>query len=209
MLILSEQPPIAQGRMRSVYAHPNDPGLIIKVIRPEVIDQRWGSGQPWYKAKRRFRQYISYMRETAEYVAMYASHGRSLPFAQRVAGFMETDLGLGLVISAARDQQGNLAPSLWNLLRKGEFDEQARSALRKFVRQIQETDIIVADLHGGNIVYAYTEQEGNHFVLIDGLGLSNILPLKSVFAAMNQRSKQRHIARLLNHMPEGIAPVTL
>src|SRR5688572_28872606 len=98
MLLLKHQSPIAQGRMRSVYPHPTDPGLVIKVIRPEVIDQRWGSGQPWYKTRRRFRQYISYMRETVEYVAMYARYGKSLPFAQKVSGFIETDLGLGLVI---------------------------------------------------------------------------------------------------------------
>lgn len=196
MLLLKAQTPIAQGRMRYVYPHPTDPGLVIKVIRPDVIDSRWGSGQTWYKAQRRFRQYISYMREVAEYVAMHARYGRSLTFAQKVAGFIETDMGLGLVIAAARDREGNLAPSLSSLVNSGQFDDTISAALEAFIIQVMECDVVVADLHGGNIVYAYTEEEGNHFVMIDGLGLSNILPLKTVFSSLNMKSKRRHVERL-------------
>jgi len=196
MLLLKAQTPIAQGRMRYVYPHPTDPGLVIKVIRPDVIDSRWGSGQPWYKAQRRFRQYISYMREIAEYVAMYAKYGKSLPFAQKVAGFIETDLGLGLVIAAALDRDGNLAPSLSTLINTGRFDDKVSIALETFIIQVMECDVVVADLHGGNIVYAYTKEEGDHFVMIDGLGSSNILPLKTVFPGLNIKSKRRHVDRL-------------
>ncbi len=199
---LKDTQPLAQGRMRYIYAHPADPGLVIKVIRPDVIDQRWGSGQPWYKASRRFRQYISYMREVAEYVATHARYGRNLPFAQQVVGFAETDLGLGLVLKAIRGENGGLAPSVTAMLFNGTFDAAAEQALQQFIRDLLESDLVVADLHGGNIVYAYDESRGHHFVMIDGLGQSNILPFKSMFRSFNRRSKLRHIARLHRRMEE-------
>ncbi|MFT3990117.1 MAG: YrbL family protein [Luteolibacter sp.] len=197
---LLDQDPIARGRMRLVYAYPGDSDRLIKVIRPDVIDERWGSGQPWYKAQRRFRQYISYMREIAEYVATYAKYGKSLPFTQKVLGLVETDMGLGLVLEAVRDQSGNLAPSLSSLVNGKKFTEEVGGALEEFIRQILETDIVIADLHGGNIVYTYDDIRGNHFVMIDGLGLSNILPFKTVFKSFNRRSKLRHITRLYDRL---------
>ncbi len=201
---LKDTQPLAQGRMRYIYAYPGDPGLIIKVIRPDVIDQRWGSGQPWYKASRRFRQYISYMREIAEYVATHARYGRNLPFAQQVVGFAETDLGLGLVLKAVLGKDGSLAPSVTTMIANGTFDDDAERALQQFIHDLLESDLIVADLHGGNIVYAYNEQRGHHFVMIDGLGQSSILPFKSLFRTFNRRSKLRHIARLRRRMEEVI-----
>jgi hypothetical protein len=200
MILLKNHIPIAEGSMRLVYAHPQDPRLVIKVIRPEVIDERWGSGQAWYKVGRRFRQYISFMRETAEYVAMYATYGQSLSFAQKIVGFAETDLGLGLVVAAALDQDGNLAPSLSTLLSQHKFTARIAEDLETFIEQMMASDIVVADLHGANIVYAYTEQHGDHFVMIDGLGLANILPLKALFVRLNRRSKLRHVARLRRRM---------
>lgn len=202
MLLFQNQTPIAQGRMRAVYVHPNDSSLLVKVIRPEVIDQRWGSGKPWYKAHRRFMQYISYMREIAEYVAMYARYDMSLPFAQKVCGLVETDMGLGLVTEALRTEAGEIAPSLGSLLRDHLVTDEVRGALEQFIEQVMTSEVIIADLHPGNIVYAHFPNGGSRFVMIDGLGLSNILPLKSVFPFLNLKSKRRHVARLRARMYE-------
>lgn len=192
------------GRMRYVYPHPNDPRLIIKVIRPDVIDERWGSGQSWYKARRRFGQYILYMREIGEYIATYNRNGSALPFTQKVVGLAETDLGLGLVLEAVLDSDGNLAPSLPTLIGRGLYNDEVKAALETFIQQVLDSDVIVADLHGGNIVYACNDEGVHHFIMIDGLGLSNILPLKSVFPLLNRRSKIRHILRLRSRMADKL-----
>lgn len=201
---LKDQKPVAKGRMRYVYPHPHDPRLVIKVIRPDVIDERWGSGQAWYKARRRFGQYISYMREIGEYIATYQKYGYSLPFTQKVVGLAETDLGLGLVLEAIRDSNGNLAPSLPTLIERGQFNDEAKAALETFIQQVLDSNVIVADLHGGNIVYACDDEGAHHFIMIDGLGLSNILPLKSIFPSLNRKSKLRHILRLRSRMAEKL-----
>lgn len=197
VLQLKNIPPLTQGGMRLVFRHPEDPRLLIKVIRPDVIERRWGSGAPWYKRSRRYRQYISYIRETEEYIAGYASHGSSLPFAQKIVQFAETDLGLGLVMEAAMDREGNLAPSLRDMFINHAFTRQASDDLDVFLGQLVESDLMIADLNAGNLVYAYdAARDKDHFVVIDGLGVSTVLPLKLLSRFLNRRSKLGWVKRL-------------
>lgn len=204
---LKDTQPIAQGRMRLVYDYPGDPDLLIKVIRPDAIDSRWGEGQPWYKTKRRHGHYISYLREIDEYIALYSSEGCRSSFTQKVHGLVETDLGLGLVIYAVRDRQGNLAPTLTTLVRSGTFDAKASTALEEFFDLLIASDVIIADLHGGNLVYTWTQERGDHFVMIDGLGLSTIAPFKAIFRSVNRRSKLKRIEKLRLRMERDRKPL--
>jgi len=187
---------VAKGRMRLVFRHPLDSSLLVKVIRPDVIDQRWGSGMPWYKKRRRYGQYISFIRETEEYIAGYAQHGASVPFAQKITGYVETDMGLGMVMEAAFDADGRLAPTLTQLALDKILDDGMRAELKRFTEALIESDIIVADLNPANIVRAFTPEHGHHFVLIDGLGISTILPFKRMSRAINRASKRKRVEEL-------------
>jgi hypothetical protein len=195
-LRLADESPVAKGRMRLVFRHPHDPSLLVKVIRPEVIDQRWGSGMPWYKKRRRYGQYVSFIRETEEYIAGCAQHGSSVPFAQKITGYVETDMGLGMVMEAALDADGKLAPTLAKLALDKLFDEGMRAELHRFTEALIASDIIVADLNPANIVRAFTPEQGHHFVIIDGLGISTILPFKQISRAINRASKRKRVAAL-------------
>ena len=210
ILQLRDVEPVAKGRMRLVFRHPSDSSLLIKVIRPDIIDLRWGSGQKWYKKRRRYGQYISYMREAEEYIAGYASSGGSLPFAQKITGFIETDLGLGMVMEAALDENGKLAPTLREILAGNRFDDTVRAELDLFIRQILECEIFVADINPANLVRAHTPQLGHHFVIIDGLGLSTVLPFKLLSPVFNRMSKRGRIRvlwekidRILAQLPKA------
>jgi hypothetical protein len=199
-LHLVHEKPIAQGTARLVFAVPDNPGLIIKVIRPELINRRKDKGRAWYKSKRRHDHYSTYIREIGEYVAMYARYGKSLPFLQKVVGFAETDLGLGLIFEAILDASGNLAPSLSDLLAQNRYTPEVSDALEYFITQILDSDVILADLHPANIVYSEKSPLGPHFVMIDGIGLYTLLPFKALSKRLNQRSKLKHIARLRSRM---------
>lgn len=188
--------PIAAGKFRLVYEHPDDRNLLIKVIRPEMIEKRWGSGTPWYKRQRRMGHYALFMREIKEFLATCSDAGKAPSFAQKITGLIETDLGLGLIMEAARDREGNLAPPLKKLLVGRRFDEEARAALDHFFGELLRSNIVVADMHSGNLVYAYNEAEGNHFVLIDGIGASTLIPLKEWSRRANLASKRSKIAKL-------------
>ncbi|WAC20179.1 YrbL family protein [Luteolibacter sp. SL250] len=196
ILELKGETPLAQGRMRIVFRHPRDPGLLVKVIRPDILDKRWGSGAPWYKKRRRFGQYISYIRETEEYIAGCAGGSDAPPFAQKIVGYVDTDYGLGMIVRAVLDRNGDPAPTLGQILLRGGYDAKVKADLATFVDSVVNSDLIVADFNLHNIVHGHDEQHGDHFVLIDGLGLSTILPFKTLSRAFNRLSKKGRVKRM-------------
>ena len=196
-LELKDSEPIAKGGLRLVYPYPGDPSRLVKVMRPDKAASRYGEeGGSWFRRNRRHGQYILFVREIREYIAAYASHGVSLPFVQRIRGLIETDLGLGLVLDAARDREGRLAPTLAKVIQTGAYDQSAREALETFVKEMLECDVVLADLHERNLVYAVDQEGAMRFVMIDGFGSSTIFPLKSWFPSINRRSKEKRVRRL-------------
>ncbi len=189
---LKNTEPLAKGRSRLVFQHPDHEDHLIKVIRPDVIEERFGKGAKWYKRLRRFGRFLSYHREIEEYLAVYASHNRALPFLPEIIGFAETDLGLGLVIRAIKTPDGKLAPSLIDILSENRETPEIREALEKCFSEIVNCDVIISDLNVGNFVHLEHE---NRFVLIDGTGNASPLAFKAYSRALNRRHKLRRIEK--------------
>lgn len=199
-LQLKEQKPLAMGRSRLVFQHPDEADYIVKVMRKDVLEDRFGAGTKWYKKRRRYGHFVSFIREIQEYLAIYSGLDHDVHFLQEVVGFAKTDLGLGLVLKAIRDSDGNLAPPLSQLILNHQFNEQAKQALATCLDNILNCDVIVSDLNLGNLVYTHSEEHGNYFVLIDGLGNNNPLPFKAMSKRINRRSKLGRFARLYNRI---------
>ena len=189
ILKLKDCTPLAQGGSRLVFEHPNDADLLVKVIRPEVIEDRFGKNTKWYKKRRRFGKYISYIREIQEYLAVREASEHDAPFLQRIVGFSRTDIGLGLVLEAVRWTDGTLAPSLRILIHSGRYDTEAQRALASFLDELLNCPVVISDLNMANIVYTHTTDRGYHFVLIDGVGNNSPLPFKEISKIINRRSK--------------------
>ena len=195
LLALARERPLAQGRMRLVFRHPLNPNLLVKVIRPDVIAKRWGEERQWYKMRRRYGHYVSYIRECEEYIAGWAGHGGALPFAQKIIGFVTTDLGLGLVVEAVLDEDGGLAPTLASLVKRRAISPELRAEIDSFLDDLVASNLIVADLNPTNIVRGIAPGGGHRFVVIDGLGLSTVLPFKLI-PAINRASKRKRARAL-------------
>lgn len=193
---LKDSTPLAKGKSRLVFQHPDHSSQLIKVINAEVVDDRFGSGTKWYKKRRRYGKFLSYLREIQEFLAIYSTEDCALPFLQEVIGFAKTDLGLGLVVTAIHGKNGNLAPTLAYLISRHLYDETAKQALAVCLDQILYCNVIISDLNLGNLVYSYNQELGYHFVLIDGLGNNNPLPFKAISKRLNHRSKLGRFARL-------------
>lgn len=188
--------PLNGGGNRLVFAHPDDPSLVIKVIRPDARFENQ-KNPPWRKRFfRRFKHYNAFVREVGEHIAAHVKNDAPPPFLQRFCGFVETDFGLGSVTKAEREHDGNYAPTLVEIIKRGDFTESVRSDLRDFIRQFLEHDVIAGDFHAGNIVHAWDETHGSHFVIIDGLGEKNVIPLCSLFPWINRHYKLRKIRRM-------------
>ena len=204
-IILSGLTPLASGSTRDVFWHPDDPDLLIKVIRADAIEKRYGKGRPWYKTTRRYRHYVSYFREMREEIAVRALMERHPDSLQKIVGFADTDRGFGLIVEAAKDRDGQLAPTLPDLIQSGRFDARAEQDLKTCLNELLDSPVILADVHGANLVYAWTEARGQHFVLIDGIGCKTLIPLNRISVNINRYSKQKRIDRLLARVNEMAA----
>jgi hypothetical protein len=188
--------PIAGGNNRHVYAHPADPALLIKIVKPDAYARRSGPEGSWTKRwLRRYKQYLGFLRETQEFLASQLDEGGRPYWVQTVVGFAETDLGLGFVTRAERDRTGAYARTLAQLIADGAYTAEARQALNRFLDSFLASRVIVTDLGIKNLVYAYSPEHGDHFVLIDGYGEKNFLPLNSYCPWLHQRHKRKRVAR--------------
>ncbi len=192
MIHLDEKAALGQGKSRLIFQHPDHTDQLIKVIRPDVIEDRFGSGTKWYKRLRRFGRFISYQREIAEYLAVRAKLDKDPEFLPKIVGFVDTTLGLGLVSVAVKDENGQLAPPLSHLLKEHRYDDKVAAALETCFQQLLDCPVILSDLNVGNFVYLEKE---NRFVMIDGMGDANLLPLKAFIPAYNRRAKLKRYER--------------
>jgi hypothetical protein len=204
---LRDAVPVASGGIRDVYRHPDDPALLIKVVRLSTLDAKFGTGRPWYKLmQRRYRHLISYLREIREHIAQHAMGSEHPYFLQRIVGLAETDLGLGLVVEAAFGRDGKLAPTVLSLLNRGPLDPYVSEKLDRFLQDVVNSTVIIADFHLNNVVYAYSREHGDHFVLIDGVGHKTLIPLERASRHLNRwsnilktRAFRAKVEKRMNH----------
>jgi hypothetical protein len=208
-LQLHDKPPLAQGRVRLVFPHPENPRWLVKVMRPDVLEARRRKSPAWLRGMRRLGPYAQFSREIDEYLAAHSCARECLPFLQKVIGLAETDMGLGLVVEAACGRDGKPGLTIDGLRVGNLFDETAQRALVVFLDCLLASRVVVSDLHWRNLVYAHSAEQGDHFVMIDGLGSSNPLPLKEWFPVINRRSKLHRIRRLKHKLAQSFPAAEL
>lgn len=169
MLTLDKQQPVSAGARRIVYVHPNNSHYLIKISKFTL--NLYQNQQPLsFTEKRRHLKYVS--RELVEYVRSRVGFA-GLPqpcFIQQIVGLVDTNLGLGVVVKAERDEHDNLAPQLTHLIANDLWCDTKKKHLHEFLEQLAATDLSVDDLTTSNVVYAYDKEHGHYFTLIDGIG---------------------------------------
>ncbi len=195
--------PLAVGHLRQVFQHPQNPDYVIKVMRNDAVQARWGGRLRWYKRLPRPQHYIGYVREIKEYVAMQARlEGRNAPIA-RMIGLVETDFGLGLVSEKVRDGDGAMAPTLAALYeRENGFSAFIEDGLAEFFRELIKSNVVVGDMHAWNIVHGVDSRGGPRFVLIDGFGEKHVIPRASMSRRLNAWNTRRLFRRMRAQLVE-------
>ena len=198
MLTLAHQPPLAIGNLRAIHQHPLQPALLVKTLRPQAVARRYDAPGRWLKRLPRARQYTGFVRELKEYMALQARAPGGIAPVARMVGIVETDLGIGLVSEKIVDATGAMAPSLHTIYRQnGGASEWTDAALDKLLEELLRFNVIVGDLHASNIVYGSDSRRGTpRFILVDGFGEKNLVPLKSIWRWLNQRNTRRVYRRL-------------
>ena len=213
-LTLDGMTPLARGGHRTVYPHPHDAGLCIKVLHEpwKEINRRLNDPFRWVRPRRHFDENRG---ELHELTKLRRKLGplltRHFPTAH---GLVETDLGEGLVVDRIVDEDGQTSLTLTNHLWLNSLDAACQEALEEFWDFLLEHRIMVRDPLPRNLVVQLRDGAARpRIVMIDGFGSSDLLPFRSWFAgaaahklASRRRRSERSIARTLEQAHAGRSP---
>ncbi|MEM1237679.1 MAG: YrbL family protein [Pseudomonadota bacterium] len=192
-IVLSGKERLASGKVRSVYIHPDDPDKVLKVLHPNEEGATGMKGLMRRIAP--FTRYRHLQRENE--VSFRASimayeKGEPSPVVAQY-GVAYTDLGLATICECVRLPGETLGRTLDAIARAGELPGHL-DELNDFARRLFAWGIRANDLHPNNIVFG--ERDGlRQFVMIDGLGDSHVIPLRSMSDAFNARSLNKRMER--------------
>jgi len=201
-LELDELVPIASGTERSVYQHPYEPNLLVKVVNRDNFAETMDK-HPWRRLIKTLFQregaYSAYIHELSEYAAAYnAAAGRwQIPMA-RVVGLAETSQGLGLLVEKISDGEGGLAPTVEEMVkREGHLAPELARELAFFFDSLADHHIILNDISARNIVMGENAQGKSGLYLIDGFGSKQAVPIYALSKSLNRRRIQRKVDAMI------------
>jgi hypothetical protein len=194
---LKQAQPIARGTIRALYAHPERDDLAIKVMVADRRFERWHVKFGGIAVSRRYGVYTDFYREIREYLAVRSRQGKAPPLFQPVHGLIETDLGLGMVVSKMRGPDGALAPPLAKMVRSQGLTPQVRQMLDRLLAELNDHDVATGDINAGGILWVADPPGGVQLVVVDGLGDKSFIPVNSMSRTINRWSNWRHMRRVL------------
>lgn len=194
---------IGGGQSNYVYELPSLPGILIKTVRPDIIDGRgFNKRANRIRRKRLLGVYTGLARELKEFlVHLRRQRGMpgKLPFA-RPYGFVQTSQGLGFMVERISDRAGRLAPTLRDLRNRGAVGAVQMRALNEFFDRCKRDHVVLGDVHDQNIVFTDARDGEPEFVCVDGLGEKAAIPVHAMSSYLNGRRIERQRKCLL----EGI-----
>ena len=189
-LVLTGQEPFARGGNRLCFVHPEDDLRCIKVRRPDFTleDRRREKGFP-----KNLKPLASFDDNREEYLVMkqlMRTYGEPVfRHISRCFGFVDTDLGKGLVSELIRDHDGAISQTLKKYLWDHGLTEACQAAINDLCRFWEQKVIPSRDLLLHNIVVQQSQPgEIGRLVVIDGLGSSGLIPFH--WLPMTQRKKK-------------------
>jgi hypothetical protein len=196
--------PFATGGRRWCFVDPRDPGRCIKVNRTD--DLRYGRTQPGLLLPAKWRRaYDNNLDEHRQLSALMRRIGDAgFDHLPRTYGFVETDLGRGLVIDLFRDRDGAISRTLRELLCTGADPAQFDAPLDELGEYMVRHRVLTRTLLDHNIVAQDTDR-GWRLHLIDGVGEGAFLPIRRLVPTMARKRIRRRIEAFRAVMRERAA----
>lgn len=185
MIQLQDQDLIAVSKTRKCYLHPEKPDKVIKIIRRKpALFKRDANWKEW----RHFR----YLKKR---------HPR-LHFISTYYGFVETNLGRGLMSDCIRDADGGISVRLEKVLANpAAYDLSAlEQSISSFSQKIVERNIQLFDLNQFNLLIQVLPDGSYHPVSIDIKGRFNnyeFIPISTYIPYFSRLKLKRRRKRLL------------
>jgi len=197
-LVLTGHNPFAQGGNRLCFVHPEDSLRCIKVRRPDFTleDRRREKGFP-----KNLKPLSSFDDNREEFLVMeqlmriYGEH--VFQHISRCFGFIDTDLGKGLVSELIRDYDGAISQTLKKYLWDYGLTEECQTAINALCRFWEQNAIPSRDLLLHNIVVQQSRAgKIDRLVVIDGLGSAGLIPFHWLPMAQRKKKVARKTANL-------------
>jgi len=192
-LILDESHFIAEGQGRLVFHHPDDKNLVVKIQKKRKVKRFNTLRRMFSRNKRRFLPILFSWVEIDEYAAMAARHDKVPKFCVQFRGFANTNKGLGAIFDAVLTPDGTIAPTLAQLAKTQEYNEDIITAIDQFWDEAEKFDAVIWDSHAKNVLVSGSLETEIALVLVDGLGERTLVPLrtmsKSIRKSTNVKSR--------------------
>ena len=204
-LELAGHAPLAKGKKRYVFRHPSQPGLVVKVfIRPSA-PRSSGTLKAYFQERRRRDSSLSgFTRELREYAASrFDGEDALVGYVPDLFGFVDTDIGLGLVVAAVTDRNGDLGSTLVELVRSNRVTRERVALLEELFQRVIRSNLVIGDFTARNIVLSEKPGGVERFVLVDGLGDKTFVCMQRWFPLFNHWSKWRRVVRLRKRIASG------
>lgn len=166
MLIIKQELYIGEGNQRTVYSHPDDASLCIKIIKPNSD-----------VAVRRQLREVKYYKKLKRKKVSFTNISKHL-------GELQTDQGVGYLYEKVLDFDGTLSEGLEDLLRGlGPESEESMKLIVKVQRLgvfLKEKKIIFHDyfIRDNKNILCRKEQDGSYTpMIVDALGDTALIPI--------------------------------
>jgi hypothetical protein len=176
---LSSNKLLSEGGGRHIYAHPENPDIVIKLHKPLREKPLQALRTLFRPKRRRFGRLLNSVVEIDAFSEMVARTGRVPAFVTQFLGFIATNRGPGAMFEAIRGADGALAPTLENHARNNPVESGIEVAIDKLWDQIVEFRAIVSDPTLRNAVVTGDAANGYRLTLVDGLGERTLIPIMS------------------------------
>ncbi len=196
-LRLKEQTPLARGTHQALYDVKGHPELIVKVLQNNRAVR-----SPGKRLKGVLRRYCpavrdrSLKREYVEYIRLKRRQieGPDAFPAANFFGLVATDVGLGKVFEKIQGPDGRPGPTVGALGEDGRLPDYL-PLLNDFARRLFAWEVRANDVNRGNIVLGLRSGR-EQFVLVDGLGDSHAIPVRTWSRTWNERSLHKRLAKV-------------
>ena len=191
MIHLQERDLIAWSKTRECYLHPANPDKVIKIISKKPAG--WKRDANW--------------KEWRHYWYLNKRHPQ-LDFITTYHGFVETNLGRGLVSDCIRDYNGRISVRLQKVLENPEqYDLEAlENSLDRFSQKIVANNIQLFDLNAFNILIQVLSDGVYHLVSVDIKGRYNnyeFIPISTYIPFFSRLKLKRRIHYLMQLMQQA------
>ncbi|WP_299871914.1 YrbL family protein [uncultured Cocleimonas sp.] len=193
VLQLKDKSAFGAGGRRLCFTHPNDPSKCVKILRQD--DERTVR----LKKKRIIpasfhREYDNNRHEMEVLNELYDQIGEGMTdHLPRCYGMHETDLGPGLVLDLIRDEDGQIARSIRQLITDGFDLADLRTAYDKLGDFLHEHIVLSRKLLDHNIVVSFDKDGVPTMYIIDGLGDPAFIPLARWSKTLGRAKVKRRV----------------